>query len=388
MKIGFDAKRAYQNTTGLGNYSRSLLTALTTLFPENEYYLFAPKASSLFNVSELPNTRLITPSGFPDEFFRSAWRSNRVKKDLERYGIDVYHGLSHEIPVGIHKTRTRSVVTIHDLIHELYPGQYGRLDAGIYQMKSRYACRHADAVIAISEQTKKDIIELYHTPEEKIHVCYQACNPAFSIPYPQDEKNAVKQKHGLPEAFFLYVGSIIERKNLLSIAKAMKILEGKTGLPLVIIGDGGTYKKQVMAYAKQNGLGKRLIFLSDSPSFRSIPSDQRIRELAVIYQLASVMVYPSVYEGFGLPVLESLFSRLPVITSNSSCLPETGGDAAILVDPTDPGQLAAAMLKASDDEPIRQSMIIKGMRNAENFLPGPCAVSVMYVYKKLTGGGV
>jgi len=383
MKIGFDAKRAYQNSTGLGNYSRSLLTALINQFPENEYFLFAPKATARFPVSDLPNTKLITPEGFPDAFLRSAWRSRWVKKDLEKYGIEVYHGLSHEIPVGIQKTATRSVVTIHDLIHEIYPGQYSRLDAKIYQWKSRYACRNADAVIAISEQTKKDIIEHYQTPAEKIHVCYQACNPAFSVVYPENEKNAVKQKYVLPDAFFLYVGSIIERKNLLTIAKAMKILEGKTKLPLVIIGDGGRYKARVIAYARQNGLANRLIFLADSPSFRSIPDDQRIRELAMIYRLATLMIYPSVYEGFGLPVLESLCSGLPVITSNLSCLPETGGDAAICVDPGNPGQMAEAMLKVSVDETLRQSMIAKGYRHAEKFLPGPCAGAVMEVYKKM-----
>lgn len=383
MKIGFDAKRAYENTTGLGNYSRSLLTSLIGQFTEHEYYLFAPKSTDRFRVSEHPNTELITPTGFPDIIFRGAWRSRWVKKDLKKYGIDIYHGLSHEIPVGIQKTGTRSVVTIHDLIHEIYPGQYNRLDAKIYQLKSRYACMHADAVIAISEQTKQDIIERYQTPEEKIHVCYQSCNPAFSISYPQNEKNTVKLKHGLPDTFFLYVGSVIERKNLLSIARAMKILEGKTGLPLVIIGDGGAYKEKVIAYAKQNDIGNRLIFLSDSPSFKSIPPDQRIYELAVIYQLAAAMIYPSVYEGFGLPVLESLFSSLPVITSNRSCLPETGGDAAIYVDPIDADQMAEAMLKASVDETLRQSMIGKGLRHAQKFLPGPCAASVMEVYKKI-----
>ena len=220
MNIGFDAKRAYHNGTGLGHYSRTLIHSLSEYYPEHQYYLFNPKRSDRF-VPKASNIHEVLPQSFPSTLFRSAWRSSWVKKDLKKYKIDLYHGLSHEIPVGIDKTGIKSVVTIHDLVHERYPEQYNRVDVKIYSSKFRYACLHAGKVIAISEQTKKDIIDFYKTPEEKITVCYQSCNPAFGKEVSEGEKERVKKLYGLPDKFFLYVGSIIERKNLLNICKAV-----------------------------------------------------------------------------------------------------------------------------------------------------------------------
>ncbi len=173
------------------------------------------------------NIHEVLPGNFFHSLFSSAWRSSWVKKDLKKNKIDLYHGLSHEIPVGIQNTGIKSVVTIHDLIHERFPEQYNPIDVKIYTKKFRYACEHADKVIAISEQTKKDIIEFYKTPEEKITVCYQSCNPAFAVQVSAEEKKRITQKYSLPEQFFLYVGSIIERKNLLNICKAVFLLRNE-----------------------------------------------------------------------------------------------------------------------------------------------------------------
>ncbi|HWR32568.1 MAG TPA: glycosyltransferase, partial [Chitinophagaceae bacterium] len=169
MNIGFDAKRAYHNQTGLGHYSRNLLTALSDYYPQHKYYLFNPEHSTLFRpVAE--NIHEIQPTSFFHKMMTSAWRSSWVKKDLKKFDIKLYHGLSHEIPIGIHKTGIKSVVTIHDLIHERYPEQYNAIDVKIYRKKFRYACAHADKIIAISGQTKKDIVEFYKTTEDKITV--------------------------------------------------------------------------------------------------------------------------------------------------------------------------------------------------------------------------
>src|SRR5436853_4842560 len=226
MNIGFDAKRAYHNKTGLGHYSRTLIHSLAAFYPDNEYYLFNPKPSTLFNFEE-DNVHEFLPNGFPSTFFRSAWRSSWVKKDLKKLRIGLYHGLSHEIPIGIRDTRIKTVVTIHDLIHERFPGQYHPVDVKIYQKKFRYACEHSHRIIAISEQTKKDIIDYYKIPASKIEVCYQSCNSSFGKQVSEEEKRSVKLKYGLPEKFFLHVGSTIERKNLLSICKSVYILRNK-----------------------------------------------------------------------------------------------------------------------------------------------------------------
>src|SRR5437868_5242537 len=158
MNIAFDAKRAFTNSTGLGHYSRTLINSLTEFYPEHEYFLCTPKITNRFDVNDLKHIYTITPQYFPSSFFTAAWRSSWVKKDLQELNIDLYHGLSNEIPIGIEKTGIKSVVTIHDLIFERYAHQYNHIDVQIYRKKFRYACKHADKIIAISEQTKKDII--------------------------------------------------------------------------------------------------------------------------------------------------------------------------------------------------------------------------------------
>lgn len=382
MNIGFDAKRAFHNGTGLGHYSRTLIRSLAEYFPENEYYLFNPKASATFDLSG-PHLHEVQPAGLLNQLFRSAWRSSWVKKDLKKYNIDLYHGLSHEIPMSIQDTGIRSVVTIHDLIHERHPEQYNPIDVKIYTKKFRYACTHADKVIAISEQTKEDIMHFYGTPENKISVCYQSCNPAFAQVVSEAEKQRVKKQYGLPDQFFLYVGSLIERKNLLNICKALFLLRNDLQLPLVVIGEGSTYKQQVKDFIKQNGLESKVIFLSEQETARSANEFRSAAVFPSIYQSAIAMIYPSFFEGFGIPVLEALWSRLPVITSNVSCLPEAGGPGAHYVDPANAEEIAAGMLKLYNDPAYAAALKTKGWTHAQEFTQQKCAAAVMEVYKKI-----
>lgn len=372
MKIGFDAKRAFHNTTGLGNYSRTLINSLTSLYPQHDYFLFNTKPSSLY---QNKHAREIVPQSTLSKLLPSIWRSKWILNDLEKLNIDLYHGLSHEIPLDIHKTNVKSIVTIHDLIPERYPQQYKKIDVQIYHKKFLYACKYADKVIAISEQTRRDIIDFYKTPEEKITVCYQSCHPSFAEEVDEATKQLVASKYSLPSSYYLSVGSIIERKNLLSVCKAMSL--SNNNIPLVIIGDGGAYKVVVKEFITANKLTNRVIFLSDAlpkPAFEDLPA---------IYQSATAMIYPSTFEGFGLPVLEALFSRLPVITSNVSCLPEAGGDAALYVDPLSPEQIAEAMNKIAYDIPLVASMKEKGWLHAQKFTAEKCAASVMKVYQSI-----
>lgn len=382
MNIGFDAKRAYHNGTGLGHYSRTLIRSLSEYWPEHSYYLFNPKPSSLFSL-QANNIHEVLPGDFLSRLFPSAWRSSWVKKDLGKYNIDLYHGLSHEIPLGIKQTGIKSVVTIHDLVHERYPEQYNPVDVKIYSKKFRYACANADKVIAISQQTKKDIIDYYKIPEEKIVVCYQSCNPAFGKEISEEEKKRVRTMYGLPEEFFLYVGSVIERKNLLNICKAVFLLRNETEIPLVAIGDGGKYKQQVKDYIRQNGLEQKIIFLSERPAAKSSAAFQSATDFPAIYQSAIAMIYPSFFEGFGIPVLEALWSRLPVITSNSSCLPEAGGDGAYYVNPNSAEEIAEGMKKIYSDKKLSASLVEKGWQHAQNFTPQKSANAVMGVYKMI-----
>ncbi|HQV61098.1 MAG TPA: glycosyltransferase family 1 protein [Chitinophagaceae bacterium] len=382
MNIGFDAKRAFHNGTGLGHYSRTLIRSLSDYHPEHQYYLFNPRHSSEFELKG-NNLQEIVPTDFLSRLFSSAWRSSWVKKDLQRLKIGLYHGLSHEIPVGIERTGIKSVVTIHDLIHERYPEQYNAIDVKIYSKKFRYACEHADKVIAISEQTKRDIIEFYKTPENKITVCYQSCNPAFGEEVNEEERKRIREEYDLPEQFFLYVGSVIERKNLLNICKALFLLRNELDIPLLVIGEGGKYKQQVKDFVTQNGLGSKVIFLSEHEKARSSPSFRSAKVFPAIYQSAIAMIYPSFFEGFGIPVLEALWSRLPVITSSVSCLPEAGGSGAYYVNPASAEEIATGMKKIYRDKGLAATLKEKGWQHAQNFTQQKCADAVMNVYKSI-----
>ena len=379
MNIGFDAKRAFHNGTGLGHYSRSLIHALAENYPQHQYWLFNPRPSHSFSIKG-ENIHEILPLGLINKTFSSLWRSRNVVKDLKQKNINLYHGLSHEIPVGIAASGIKSVVTIHDLIHERYPEQYNPIDVKIYSKKIRYACLHADRIIAISMQTKKDIVDFYKIPEDKITVCYQSCNPIFAKTISEEAKQIIKKRYNLPDHFFLYVGSLIERKNLLNICKAIKILKDDLKIPLVVIGDGKKYKDEVKKYILQNGIQQQVIFLSDDPEIASLPSYRSAADFPAIYQSAIAMIYPSYFEGFGIPVLEALWSRLPVITSNVSCLPEAGGPGAYYINPASPEEIAVGMKRILYENDFGKEIKEKGWQYAQNFMPQKHAESVMQVY--------
>jgi len=382
MNIGFDAKRAYHNGTGLGHYSRTLIHSLAEYFPQHEYFLFNPKPSEVFQLNG-KNIHEVLPTKLLHKTLSSVWRSAWVIDDLEKLDIDIYHGLSNEIPLDIHKSGIKSVVTIHDIIFERYPEQYSKIDVEIYKRKFKYACDHADKVIAISEQTKRDIMEFYKTPEEKITVCYQSCNPAFAKSVSEKTKQQVKEKYSLPDHYFLYVGSIIERKNLMGICKALYLLRNDFKIPLVVIGEGTKYMQSVKDFSKQNGLDDQIIFLSENSLAKVASSFLRAEDFPAIYQMATAMIYPSFFEGFGIPVLEALSSRLPVITSNVSSLPEAGGGGAWYVNPNSAEEIADGMKKTLTDKSFAETMKEKGWQHAQNFTQKKCATEVMKIYESL-----
>lgn len=384
MNIGFDAKRAYHNNTGLGYYSRTMVRLLAKYYPGNQYFLFNPRHKSRYSFDDKIFTE-INPSGIFPRMFPSAWRSSWVTSDLTKLGIDLYHGLSHEIPVGIEKIKTRSVVTIHDLIHERFPHQYKAIDRRIYTGKYKYACRYSDHIIAISQQTKQDLISFYKIPPEKITVCYQNANSLYSETTSKEEKSRIRAKYNLPNEFFLSVGTINDRKNLLSVCKAMYLLRDEVKVPLVVIGRGsGSYYNSVKDFILQHDLEKRIIFLSEDEQAKTDRTWLVTEDMPAIYQQAIAMLYPSFFEGFGAPVIEALSSQLPVLTSNVSCLPEVGGDAAYYVNPENSMEIADGMKKIYFDESLRQSMKIKGVVHSLGFTPERHAAAVMDVYKAIT----
>lgn len=364
MRIGFDAKRLFNNFTGLGNHSRTTIDILTEEFPEHEYWLYTPKVK-LNEVTqpymEKKGCRVMKPEGV---MRGSAWRSYGLVNDMKRDGIEVFHGLSNEMPVGLFHSGIASAVTIHDVAFKTFPDMYHWHDRKIYNMKWQYACNHADRIICISECTKRDVLEFYNVPEHKVDVVYQPVNPIYYRPMEKDEQ----------PPYMLYVGAINSRKNLLGIVKAMELMPKDLRMPLMVVGDGGSYKQEVKRYIAEHGMEHLFIW----------PHMVYSTELQRLYTNAQLFIYPSFYEGFGLPVVEALLSGCPVVTSNVSSLPEAGGPWAQKADPNSPEDICDKMVKLLTDSALRQQSIEGGRAYAmEMFNPQLLARQLMGIYEKI-----
>jgi glycosyltransferase involved in cell wall biosynthesis len=373
MRIGFDAKRAVQNNTGLGNYSRYILEILSEFYPDNACFLFAPKKrenSRLETILSRKNLSFVFPSGIYKRL-SSLWRISAIKKDIRKKNIQIFHGLSNELPLGIERLGIKTVVTIHDLIFLRYPKFYQPIDRIIYRRKFRRACRIADRIIAISECTKRDIVSFFRIPEEKIEVIYQGCHPQFNVIISAEKKAETAKKYRLPSRFLLYVGSIEPRKNLLFVAKALKKLPND--IHLVAIGKSTPYQTEVEAYVRQFGLEERLHIKNQFP-FEDLPA---------LYQSASLFVYPSFFEGFGIPVVEALTSGVPVIAATGSCLEEAGGSASIYVNPVDDGELVNQILRVLNDETLAKTMVESGKEYIRRFSEEKIASAIMNIYQSI-----
>lgn len=371
MRIGYDAKRLFHNFTGLGNYSRTLLQDLAQFVPDSEYHLYsssAPRNARTEAFLETPFQVHTSNSRWP-----AYWRSRGLPKDLQRDGISLYHGLSHEIPMGLAATGIKSVVTIHDLVFKSQPQLFPFIDRQIYDWKFKYSCQNADHVIAISESTKQDIIRYYEIPAEKISIIYQTCHPQFKEAVSAEQLAAVKNKYQLPNQFLLYVGSLIERKNLLGLIQAIELLPDELQVPLVVVGEGKKYKTQVQKYLAEKKLEQQVFFLT--------PFD--FLDLAAVYHLALALCYPSFYEGFGIPLIEALFCKTPVLTSRLSSLPEAAGPGASYVDPYSIESIASGLEKILEDESYGQLLEEEGHAYVQRFQSEVLVGNLVEVYEKV-----
>jgi glycosyltransferase involved in cell wall biosynthesis len=370
MRIGFDAKRAFFNQSGLGNYSRTLISQLCKLFPDNEYFLFSPKENKITKNFPPDNSQIIKPLSFPFKQFPSSWRSMFMGNDIEKNKIQIFHGLSNELPRNIKKSKAVSVVTIHDLIFLRYPELYKLTDRAIYQQKFKESCKLADVIVAISEQTKSDIISFFNVSPSKIQVIYQGCNPLYYEKAAAISRDAVKKKYFLPPEYMLYVGTIEERKNLLQLIKARH--ENNITLPIVAVGRATAYFEKIQDYISRNKI-TGVIFLNNLA----------LEELPVIYQMAELFVYPSAFEGFGIPILEALNSGVPVIAGIGSCMQETGGPHSIYIDPSQPSEIAQSILKVINTPSFKTKMVDEGYKHALLYREERTAGEMMKLYQKL-----
>lgn len=370
LHIAFDAKRAFHNFSGLGNYSRLLIASLAAEFPHNRYHLYTPpfENAPAFAFSESDAVILHTPR-HKNSANAALWRSFGVSRDLRRDGIQLFHGLSGELPRALSMP---SVVTVHDLIFMRYPRFYKLADRLIYRCKHVSACKAADRILAVSRQTADDLVGMLHVPARKIEVILQGCHPVFYRSASEEEINRIRRLYGIPDSpYLICVGTIEERKNLLALVRALPRLS--SDLHIVAVGRATPYIDVVKQQISDLNLNARVHFVHGA-CFDHLPA---------LYQGAQALVYPSVFEGFGLPVLEGLASGVPVITSPFSSQSEAGGEAAVYVDPTDSRKLAAAINRLLNDSSLRASCIRLGRIRAAELSPRAVAAKVFDLYNTL-----
>lgn len=374
MNIGFDAKQAFQNGSGPGNYSRNTIELITHYYPDHHYYLYTPdNDSTIFarNLLRDPSVHIKSADNIINRLSGFYLQSGWIEKELIRDGIQVFHGLANELPYGIKKTGVKTIVTIHDLIFLRYPKLYRPLERYVFNLKSRHAVETADLIIAVSEQTKSDIVNFYNVRPEKVRVVYQGCNSIYYKDVPEERKNAVRMKFGLPRQFILSVGTVEERKNVLSLIKA--IHEYKVDYPLVVVGAVKMkYFDSIKRYLAGNEINN-VFFLEDVV----------LQDLHVIYRLASVFVYASVFEGFGIPILEALNSGIPVITSTGGCFREAGGSGSVYINPKNTEELADSINKVLHDNSLKIRMEEEGYKHAQNFRQDKIARNLFNIYSEI-----
>jgi glycosyltransferase involved in cell wall biosynthesis len=375
MKIGFDAKRAFTNTSGLGNYSRFVISGMMAHFPHEEYALFTPRKNALFQdfFPPVAKTQVVQPDGLGKRF-SSLWRTFGLRAALPKHGVQVYHGLSNELPYGLDRNRTKLVVTIHDLIFLRFPELYPTIDRYIYRKKFKDACDMAHQIVAISEQTAQDLEEFFGVGRDKVQVVYQDCDPVFQLIPEKQAQNAIREKYALPQEFILCVGTLERRKNQLHLLKGWHAAGAPA--PLVFIGRKTEYYKEMQVFITQHRLQEKVLFLPYIP----------FQELPIIYQLATLFVYPSIFEGFGIPIVEALNSGVPVVTSTGSCFSEAGGPGTRYVSPTDVEGLAQAIQEILSSPDLQKQMVQQGLEHAQIFRPEVTIPQLHGVYEQVLAG--
>lgn len=373
MRIGFDAKRAFNNRAGLGQYSRSLITALGMHRPDWELHLYSPSVKpEMEGLLDLP-FHLHLPEKALHRMAGWYWRSRGIAQDLKRHRIELFHGLSQELPLGIQKSGAAAVVSIHDLLFLKDKEQYPFTDRLIYKYKVEHALNRAHLILAVSEYTRSQIETQYPDTSSRIRVLHQSCAPEFHRVAGNTEKNDVRKRYGITGSYLLNVSSFFARKNQMTLVEAMQYLPSTYSL--VLVGAQGNMKEKIIQKIKMLDLGKRII----------VPDHVPQSDMPALYQMAELLVYPSVEEGFGIPLLEAFASGIPVVCSKAEVFSEVGGDAIMAADVQDPGELARNISELLLHESLRTQLTDAGKKKLELFRPEKLAADLAGYYEDLLG---
>ena len=375
MRIGLEITAAVQQGGGIGRYVREMLSALSDIDQSNQYRLFyASKNKSSHATLNLPDNFRVRHLPVNDIWLARIWQRIRLPLPVELITgfLDIYHSPDFTLPPTLSDIPT--LLTVHDLSflrdpESAAPGLRGYLEVAV-----KRSVQLATHVLADSQSTKNDLIELYATPEDKITVLYAGVSSIFRPITDLDQLMKVRKRYKLgDQPFVLSVGTLQPRKNHATLIKAFELTLMDSDYNLVLAGGQGWSYEEVYDLVRSRGLQHRVLF----PGF---VADE---DLSALYSSADVMAFPSLYEGFGLPVLESMACGVPVLASNISCLPEVAGSAALFVDPRDVEAMSAAMLKLVSNVDLRETLRKKGFERVEQFSWQSSAANLLRVYRDL-----
>jgi glycosyltransferase involved in cell wall biosynthesis len=372
VRIGIDARKLHD--FGIGTYIRNLLRHLARLDHDTEFVVLARPTDGDALASLGRNFRVV-PETAPNY---SLAEQVRIPLALLRERVTLFHAPHYVLPPLV---MCRSVVTIHDCIHLMFPQYLPSRFAFTYARKSiEMAARRATRVMTVSESSKRDILRFVDVPSDKIDVIYNAYDERFGVEPHEEDVVRVRERYQLHDEFVLYAGNVKPHKNLERLIEAFNLVRqrGLEHLKLVLIGDEISKYARLRRAVHSHQLHKYVRFLGYVPE----------ETLAVMYRLAGVFVFPSLYEGFGLPPLEAMASGTPVVTSNVSSLPEVAGDAAVLVDPYRPESIADGIERVLCDESLRRELRAKGLARARQFSWESSVRRVREIYNDATHGSV
>ena len=376
LKIGFEAKRAYFNHRGLGTYARLLITGLAKYFNQNHYYLFSPRnKKNLFPESnDFSCLHPRHPSGWSRMMPASFWRRYLQTSQVKKLNLNIYHGLSHEIPVGIEKLPIKTLVTIHDLLYLTNPQFFPWIDRQIYHSKFQDACKRAHHIIAVSKETKLDIQKHFGITPNKITVCYQTCDPMFYEPLPTNDLLLTRQRYQISSTFILSVGAFEQRKNTRGLIQAYAALPTNVRPQLVLVGQGvGKYRLEMEKDIRDLHLTRDVKILTSLTR----------KEVVSLYQMATIFAYPSFFEGFGIPNIEALFSGVPVVTSDRACLRESAGPGALYIQPEKIETLTQALQRLLESQTLANQLGRAGKSHVQRFHQQNTSEALIDLYNKV-----
>lgn len=379
MKISLELQPCLKNKSGIGIYTYEIskrLQKCSNIILCGDIFNFINRNNIEKDIEELSFNKNIF-SLFPYGVYRRVWNYVPIKYNwLFNDKSDIYHFFNFIVPPRI---KGKVITTIHDMTYELYPETMDKRNLKRIKNDIQYSVNRADKIITVSESSKKDIINFLSVDESKIEVVYNGVEyDRFNKSYSEDEKSKIRVKYNLPENYILYMGTLEPRKNIESIIEAFSLFKKENILSnkntkLVIAGKKGWLFESIFNLVDKLNIKDEVIFTDYIAE----------NDKSIIYNMASLFVFPSLYEGFGIPVLEAMASSIPVITSNVSSLPEVAGDAAILVEPKDIQSIAKYIGEILGDEELSENLVGKGHKQAKKFTWESSAEKLVNIYRDL-----